>query len=362
MQVIPVSPSGASNPQEQKAASTRDKAINAFLNPKGEAPAAKETQPRDLPVQNANKVDVQELSHLTPQGQISPSEGDAPAETAAPLEPKAPSVKEDPALSSQYAALARREKAIRAQRLQLEQDRRAWDASKATPAAPQAPQAPAFDPNKFVSLEDLQKDPFAALAKTGLSYEQLTQLAMNAPAPEEVKFQQLESRYEAKIKALEERLDGTNKAIKEQETAAYQGALNQIRADVTSLINKDPAFETIKVTGQHEEVVKLIESVYKDGMGSEYPKGTVLDHYEAAKMVEDEIAESLYQWTSKASRVASRFKPQQQVAPAAQAQKSNTQQTGPSQQARTLTNQMNSSKQLSPRERAILAAEGKLGK
>lgn len=363
MQVID-SPNNAqvSQPQGQKQLSPREKAI-AALNKSmianaqaSEAP--KGPQLRELPVQNPNAVDPMEMAQLN---QANNSE--APEAQAAPEEEsKAPSPKEDPVLSSQYAALARREKALRAKAMQQEQSLKAReDALKAKEAELSArSSSPSFDPSKYVSREELRRDPFAILANENLTYEQLTEMAMNAPKPEQVAYQNEMAALKAELKALKDEQANTRKSIEERESEGYKAAVNQIRFDVKSLVNKDPAFETIKVTGQAEEVVKLIESVYKEGMGDDYPKGTLLDVYEAAKMVEDEVAENLYKWSSQASKVKSRF--QQAPASSAPAPKSATSQPSSNGQMKTLTNQMNASRQLSARDRAILAGKGQLGK
>lgn len=363
MQVIESNPSQVSSTPAQGMSAAMQRAtakLSASMNGEPAQTTAPQAQIRDLPVQNANRVSLEELSQISAQPDTN---GETPAATEQP--PVAPSPKEDPALSSQYAALARREKALRAQRLQSDQQFRAREEALKAREAALNPPAPTFDPSKYVLRDDLRKDPFSVLANEGLTYEQLVEQAINAPKPEEVKLQQLEARYEAKIKALEARLENTDKTIKEQETTAYQSAINQITVDVNNLVNRDPAFETIKVTGQQSEVVKLIEDVYKHGMGSEYPKGTALDPYEAAKMVEEEVAEYLYNTASKASKVASRFKPAAQtVAPANAAQKTDNKQPSSQNavQMKTLTNQMNASRQLSARDRAILAANGQLKK
>jgi hypothetical protein len=112
----------------QRAAAKLAATMNAPQAPQA-APQAP-VRNRDLPVQDPNKVDPMELSQITngsPQSQSDTSEV-APEETAAP--PKAPSPKEDPALSSRYAQLARREKALRAQAMQLKQEQEAFRASQ----------------------------------------------------------------------------------------------------------------------------------------------------------------------------------------------------------------------------------------
>lgn len=357
----PNAPAETAQTQSSQAVS-RERAIRAYMGEAQQTPQASQRQDQSV-VRNQNQVDPMELHQMNQGGnsETQVAQADAVEETLAP-QVKPPEAKADEAISPQYAALARREKALRAQRVQQDQAFKAReDALKAREEALRSPSAsPSIDSSKMVSLDDLAKDPYGALARAGLTYDQLVEQAMNAPKAGEVQMMTTVNQLQEEIKALRQELDGTSKSVKEQEGKAREGAVRQIRADVNQLVFTDPAFETIKVTGQQEEVVKLIQSVYDKGMGEEYPQGTLLDPHTAAQLVEDEIAENLYQWSSKASKIANRFKPQ---APAAQtAQKTVAQQNSSNGQMKTLTNQMNGSPKLSSRERAILAAEGKLSK
>jgi hypothetical protein len=115
----------------------------------------------------------------------------------------------------------------------------------------------------------------------------------------------------------------------------------------------------IKATGSHGEVVKLIQKVFDED-------GILMTVEDAAKLVEEELV-SEYLKYSKLNKIAKKINPQ--PAPAAsQAAAPASQQGAPSespkqpQPAKTLSNNMASSRPLTARERAILAAEGKLGK
>lgn len=240
------------------------------------------------------------------------------------LEPKseeaAPEVTQ--ALSPQYTALAKRERALRKLDEEIKQKEAAFKAQTAN----------------SISLEDLKKDPFGALNRAGVTYDQLTQ----QPSVESP-----ESALKAKIEALEARLESSDKRSEERDTESYAQAIKVIESDATLLVNSDPAFETIKAQGKVKEVVSLIEKIYES-------EGTILDVTEAAKLVEDALVEqSIKQYESlgKLTKVKSKISPPE----AGTQQQSESQSTG-----KTLTNAMGAARQLSARERALLAFHNQL--
>lgn len=225
------------------------------------------------------------------------------------------------ALSPQYTALAKRERALRKLNEEIKQRESAFKAQSAS----------------SISLEDLKKDPFGALNKAGVTYEQLTQL----PAAES------QDPLQAKIEALEAKLESFDKRSSERDTQDYAQAIKVIEGDATLLVNSDPAFETIKATGNVKEVVRLIEKIYET-------EGTILDVTEAAKMVEEKLAENVikqYQTFGSLKKVQAKLNP-----PVDQA----LQQSQPQSSGKTLTNAMGAQRPLSARERAILAFNNKL--
>lgn len=325
----------------------RERAIAALLD---KAQAAPPTQPRDIPVQNANAVSPEELSAIRPklgqpsnnEGSQEPSAAPAPAE-ATTSKPEAPA---DP-LSSHYAQLARKERAIRAKAQAQEQAIKAKEAQlKAQEEALKAKEAQYQ--TGYVDKSKLQQDPLTVLNELGLTYDQLTNLVLNAPKPEEIAQKQAYDKLQSEIKALRDAQEQAQKAAQDQQTQAYQQALNQIRQEAKSLVNSDPEFSVIKSTNSVDDVVELIEKVFeKDGV--------LLTVDEAAREVESFLAEEATKlWKIEKIRkmVEAPSKPAQ-----ATAQASNPPKQAP---AKTLTNAVSSSRPLSAKERAVLAFKGEL--
>jgi hypothetical protein len=226
-------------------------------------------------------------------------------------------------LSPQYVELARKEKALRQRELALQAKERETQSAQVGK----------------VSLTDIKADPFKYLNEAGVTYEQLTQQPQAATPQDELK---------AQIAKLEEKLSGFEKSRTEERTEEYNQALKVIEGDVNLLVDSDNAYETIKATGSQKQVVALIERVFKD-------EGVVLDVTEAAKLIEDKLADQTIaqvQKFSQLSKVKSKLAPAAPSEPAKQPESKGT--------SKTLTNAMGVSRPLSARERAILAFNNQL--
>lgn len=248
---------------------------------------------------------------------------------------------EDP-ISTQYANLARKEKAIRAKALQQEQAYKAKEAAMlAREEAFKAKEAEYQ--SKYISKDKLSQDTLNALADAGLTYDQITELMLNSNSPERKQQSDYEKRLDAKLAELERKQADGVKAQQEQQTQAYQQAIKQIKSDTTSLVTSDPNFETIKETNSIDDVVELIERTFKQD-------GILLSVEDAAKQVEDYLVEEAFKLT-KLKKI------QQRLTPAKPAE---VQQEPPKQPQtlKTLTNAVASSGKLSVRDRAIAAFKG----
>lgn len=265
--------------------------------------------------------------------------------TETPAKPAAPN------LSSQYAQLAKQEKMIRAAQARLKADQVAF---KAAQDAAKAPAPTLYDTTRHIDREALKSDPFKVLADLGLTYDQLTQQALNAPSPEQVQLNQTISTLRSEINDLKQAQEKASKSFEETQTQGYQQAINQIRSDARKLVNSDPAFETIKATGSINEVVELIEKTFKEDK-DEYGNPVLLTVDEAAKLVEDEISERLYSYANRVDKIKKRFN--SPAAPAGAPVNKQQQQEPKQQQRPTLTNQISSSGKLSAKERAVLAGQ-----
>lgn len=252
------------------------------------------------------------------------------AEPTTPVE--TPTEKPDE-LSPKFAALAKKERALRAQMQAIKQKE---DAMKAQETEYQT---------KYVPKERLLKETLAVLQEQGITYDQLTGMILNQPSPQD----QATTKLEAKIEALEKQLLSYKEETTQSQTKAYDQALNQIRNEAKILVDSDQAYETIKETNNTEAIVALIEEHYKE-------TGLVMSTLDAAKQVEDYLVEEALKMAG-LSKVKAKLTPQEVI----EEQKPQVTQK---QQIKTLTNSINATtKPLTAkdrRERAILAAKGLL--
>ncbi len=350
MKVTPIANAHAiqtPNTQGMTAATARATAkLQATMQPKAPAPAINTQQEA---VANPNQVSVEELSAITSQTTETPVESTisedqtqetAPEETAAP--------KADPALSRQFAQLARQEKALRAKAHQQAQEFKQRE--EAIRAREQALTATKPDLTSYISKDRLKTDPLSVFAEAGLSYDEITQQILTQQ-PRDPRTEAHIARLEAKLAALEEGAQTAQKTYQEQQQAQYQAAVKQISTDAKKLVFTDPNFETIKATGSVKDVVELITQTYeKDGV--------LLTVEEAAQQVEDYLVDEAMKITQidkikKRMAAANASKPKSEVKTQA-----TSGQTQPA--MKTLTNATASQRQLSAKERAILAFKGEL--
>ncbi len=288
-----------------------------------------------------------------------PAEADAPAPTGENSPPvvgstDAPAVtpvsdaaaKPEEPISAQYAQLARKEKALRAEAMKLKQERDAWkrEQESASRPAPTQSQQQSFDPSKYVDKEMFARDPHRALMEAGLTYDQFTQAVLTSPSsPTEVALQSTISKLEAKIQALEETTTKTQKSFEDREQQSYQQALTQIEREAKALADSDPAFEMIKATGSHKDVRDLIETVWKE-------EQRLMTVEEASKLVEDTLIEEYLKYST-VGKIKQRLQP---AAQASAPQAPNATQSQP----KTLTNAVAGSVKMTNRQRAEAAFRG----
>lgn len=303
-----------------EAQSARDRAITALM---GNAPAVDQNalQPEEIRGVLGKNDTVEESSKDSSEATQSTS-----SET---------STKEEP-LSSQYAVLARKEKALRAKAAQQEQAFKAREASLAARESEVANKA-SFDPSKYISLDDLKSNAYSTLAKLGISYDEISEQAIAAQSPEAQAYSRMRSEIQEELRALREEQDRTRKQIENSQTQAYQQALKQISFEVSELVNKDPNFETVKHANATQDVVELIERTFQE-------EGKLLTVEEATQAVEDYLVDEALKM-SNIKKVKDRL-----------SQVNTTKQS----QMKTLTNSLGAQKPLSARERALLAFKGEL--
>lgn len=331
-----VKPATANFNSSSSKAAAREAAIAAFV---GNQPQSQET-----PVKNPSQVSPEEMTAIKasskPQEtqkseQKYTSETDSKAPSEENKETKNP-------LSSQYAQLARKERAIRAEAQRLKAEKEAIAAQE------QAIKAKELEyQSKYINTEKLKADPLNTLNELGLTYQQLTDLMLAQGNPEQLAQAAEFKRIEAEIQKVREAQEAAIKAQEEAQQQSYKQALAQIRMDTKHLVSTDPSFEVIKATNSVNDVVDLIEKTFRD-------EGILLSVEEAAQEVEEFLTERAEK-LAKLGKIQSRLTPK----PSQSEQKQvDTQDVKQPQQMKTLTNAVGTSRPMTARERAIAAFKG----
>lgn len=348
MKVTPVA-----SPQAVQNAPAKDfkaKAIEAFNRA---SQPANQGQSAPIPV-NANAIAAEDMTAIVPPTQeedtvLEASEAveGGQTDTVEDTQEQVVEPKKDDS-TNPHVILARRERALRAKQQQQEQQWKAREAALAEREAKLQAQQP--DLSQYIPKAKLKANAMQVLSEEGISYEQLTQMEIErGQVPQAVQAHL--DRLEARLAKQDEELTAFRKGTEEQQGEAYKAAVRQIDQDVRSLVYSDPEFEMIKATNSSKDVTELIEATFKE-------EGRVMSVEEAAREVEQHLLEEI----EKLTRIE-KIKKRIAAKPAAES-KSNVQtpQTKQPQPMKTLTNATSSTRQLSAKERAILAFKGELGK
>ena len=315
--------------------SARERAIAMLSKPASQA--------QEHPVANPSQVAPEDMTALGVQGQSSESE----SKSSEPSDANAPAPKDKELLSTQYAQLARREKALYAKAQARE--RAIAERESALQAREEAIKAKDAEyQSKYIPKDRLTQDTVNVLLESGISYDQITQMMLTQQSQDPATKLAIQ-RLEERIRAQDEAREADRKAAQEAQQAQYNQALKQIESDAKSLIMQDNTFETIRATNSVKDVVELIEETFKD-------EGRIMSVDEACQLVEDHLVEKLSKY-SQISKIQQRLKAAQ--APSQTQYGNNSQQRQPTP---TLTNAVGTSKKLSAKERAILAFNNQLKK
>jgi len=311
---------------------------SAQLDTRARAIAILQGQQNNTPVPNPSQVSPEEagaLTHGVNTGQSNTSVVEAPPEAPTPKETTQP---DKAPLSSQYAQLARQEKAIRAKANQIRTQEAAIrareDAVKAKEAEMQT---------QYIPKDRIAKDPLKVLLEQGYSSDQITQMLLNAPDPAQQQQQLVIEELRSEIKALRDGQETANKAFQDNQTQSYNQALQAIRVETKQLVSNNDQFEAINATNSHEDVVELIEKTFKKD-------GVLLTVEDAAQAVEDYLVEEAIK-IAKLNKIQAKLRPAAPPPAPQQPQKPQT---------KTLTNTMGTNRSLTAKERAILAFKGEL--
>ena len=207
-----------------------------------------------------------------------------------------------------------------------------------------------FDPKEYIPKSRFKEDLVQLAAEQGMTYDEITQQFVNAPQ-RNPHYENLISELKAEINALKQGVETTNKSIQEQQTQSYKAAIDQIRQDVKAAVARDPAYETVKATNSVNDVVELIERTWNE-------EKRVMPVEEAIEEVENYLIDEALKLT-RIEKIKKRISANggQVQATNSTAKPNNPQQP---QQMKTLTNATSSTRQLSAKERAVLAFRGEL--
>lgn len=177
----------------------------------------------------APSVASSEAPASAPQATPSTQEAKAPEETSPPPH-------EDPKLAARFAALARKEKAIRERESKLASDAKAYKEWQETQAL-------------------AKSNPIEFLQRSGLSYDEITNYLMNEGLPPSID-KKVES-IEEKIRKYEEAQVAARQEAQRQQIDAQ---LNAFKKTIHEHIDTHAdRYELIKAEGVQDEVYQLIE-------------------------------------------------------------------------------------------------------
>lgn len=256
---------------------------------------------RDLPQQSQAETDKNATFH----------NDDSVAEDKKPLSP-------------QFAALAKKQRALDVREKALA-DRETALSEKEKTLVDQ--------PKTGLDVERLKADPFGVLQEHGLSFDQLTEMLMSGKGKVDPEILALKQQ----LKTMEEKL---TKSFDERDQGQVEQVRKEIRSDIERLVATGDDFEMIRATKSHKDVDDLIFRIWEE-------KGEVLDTREACELIEKELLEESLK-LAKLKKIQGHFQPQNA---------GTLEQKGP---AKTLTNNDNARPILGRRERALAAANGTL--
>lgn len=336
--------------QTQPNPNARAKAIEAFKTGRSSydapAPTPEPSQQPEHHAVNPNNISPEELSAVKPREVNTLATEEAEESTPSTTEQVEAKPEKDPALSRQFAQLARQERILRQKAQQQQQAIKAREAELAAKEEAIKAKEQQYQ-DGYISKDQLKHDALRILADSGVSYDELTQQLLNQQSVNPA-VEATIKRLEAKIASLEDKATQSSKAYEESQQHAYRAAVKQIEMDVRSTVMNDPNFETIRSTKSVGDVVELIEETYKKD-------GVLMTVEEACQEVENYLVDE----AMKLTRIGKIKRQLEQARTAQPSQKTATQQQ---QQPtmKTLTNAAASTRKLSAKERAILAFKGQL--
>lgn len=190
----------------------------------------------------------------------------------------------DDRFASKFAALSRKEKALRAKEQEIQKKLADFESMSKQREEEYKP---------FASLKDRVKtEPLKVLEEHGLTYEQLTKMILEGdggPTPE-MKVDNTISQLQQKIEQLESRLtkekEDQEKSVKDMQEEASKRAEDNFKVEIKNLVNSDEKYELIKAHDAIQDVFEVVEQYY-------YKTGKLLSKEEAADQVEAALEEEV---------------------------------------------------------------------
>lgn len=249
--------------------------------------------------------------------------------------PEAPPTKEAP-LSPQFAAMARKEKALAARIRQFEEREKQFVSKESEYQS------------KYVPKDLIAEDPVNFLFQNGYTPEKLAQALIDSQDPQNGALTDLRKQ----IKALTDAQEKAKVDSKDAEGKRYEQAKGLIRKDVERLVTGNDEFETINAMGAADSVIALMEATLEED-------GYMPTVEEAAADVEAHLQEEAFKY-AQLKKIKARLSP---PTPPNPAQKQPTQSQQPpmttlsNRQTPTTPTRMTEKER---KERAIAAFEGRL--
>lgn len=346
-----------STSQSSQAKSARERAIAKLSGNKPEAAPAKAAEIIEQSAPQEPKVSLEDA--VSEQKEVqentiesSDSIDSLKASEVTKSEEEVKSESKDP-LSSHYAAMARKEKALRAKVQQQELQFKAKE--EAIRAKEEALKAKEEEyKSGYFNKAEFSKDPWKYLAEAGITYDQLTEMALTQQSvPPQVmsQIQKLEKQLQEEREERKKYEENSKKSQEEAQSNAYKQAVEALKRDASSLVKDNPEFELVASTDSVQDVVTLIEETFKE-------EGILLSVEEAAAEVEKYLEEEALK-LAKLKKIQSKLQPTQSKTEEGKVEvKFQAKQP----QMKTLTNSIGQEKPLTARERAILAMKGDLKK
>lgn len=256
-----------------------------------EVPATVVSQEISSPVQGLSAEDVAKTSQNPESTEIKTNE-----------EPKL-----QDRFAPKFAALSRKEKAIREQEAAVKAEKAQIEKMRAEIEE----QKKAFESERTGWKSKLKEKPFEALKDEGLTYEQLTEIALNDqnPTPEmqmRRMREEMKAEFQKELEAVKAQLADKEAKEKESEEKTaqeqYEAAVAQYRDQVKNVVDANDEFELIKTHDAYDLVVDVVKEYHAN-------TGSILPALDAAKHVETYLEDEAKKILS-----AKKFQPKVQAA------------------------------------------------